>query len=336
MPYPPMIQLFLKYANWMNVTVTLGWNQTSVIQMICGQRQSQPSSVGSMMARKYFWVEVFLTGMPESQWIQGIHTLEYIDYIVHAQVLWPCFFCNCFCINFASNGEFETIIELPEGEHQFKYFVDGKWVHDPNLVSVDYFKSYHICDPTCIFLAYFITFCLFLQPTVNDTFGGRNNVLYIKKSDFEVMSALNSDDKQIDENLLSPTSSRGSYGQFIPSHHNPMVVNNRSIHSTIPPALPPQLLNVNLNKRVPNPNEPSLIPEPNHVSVNHMYALSIKVILLTFWLSFLGLIVNQVTWNNLILLFRMEWWLSVLVLDTEKNLSPHCFIDQWQCQEDEH
>ena len=34
-----------------------------------------------------------------------------------------------------SHGEFETIIELPMGEHEFKYLVDGKWVHDPNLVS---------------------------------------------------------------------------------------------------------------------------------------------------------------------------------------------------------
>lgn len=37
---------------------------------------------------------------------------------------------NCF-----SNGEFGTIIELPEGDHEYKFFVDGHWVHDPNAVS---------------------------------------------------------------------------------------------------------------------------------------------------------------------------------------------------------
>lgn len=146
----------------------------------------------------------------------------------------------------SSHGEFETIIELPEGEHEFKYLVDGKWVHDPNI------------------------------PTTNDMFGGRNNVVSIKKSDFEVMSALNSDDKRLAQIAISPTSTEGSYGQLIPSHHTPMVVKEKGVHSSVPPAVPPHLLNVNLNKRVPNVNEPSLLHEPNHVSVNHLYALSIK------------------------------------------------------------
>ena len=108
-------------------------------------------------------------------------------------------------------------------------------------------------------------------------FGGRNNVVSIKKSDFEVMSALNSDDKRLAQIAISPTSTAGSYGQLIPSHHTPMVVKEKGVHSSVPPAVPPHLLNVNLNKRVPNVNEPSLLHEPNHVSVNHLYALSIKV-----------------------------------------------------------
>lgn len=33
----------------------------------------------------------------------------------------------------------------------------------------------------------------FLQPTTNDNFGGRNNVINVKKSDFEVFQALESD-----------------------------------------------------------------------------------------------------------------------------------------------
>lgn len=42
-----------------------------------------------------------------------------------------------------------------------------------------------------------------------------------------------------------------------------------------PPILPPHLLQVILN----NPNvsgEPTLLPQPNHVMLNHLYALSIK------------------------------------------------------------
>lgn len=31
-----------------------------------------------------------------------------------------------------SHGDFVTIIDLPEGEHQYRYFVDGEWRNDPH------------------------------------------------------------------------------------------------------------------------------------------------------------------------------------------------------------
>lgn len=34
-----------------------------------------------------------------------------------------------------SHGNFVTIIDLPEGDHQYKFCVDGEWKHDPKLVS---------------------------------------------------------------------------------------------------------------------------------------------------------------------------------------------------------
>lgn len=34
-----------------------------------------------------------------------------------------------------SHGDFVTIIDLPEGEHEYKFFVDGEWKHDPKIVS---------------------------------------------------------------------------------------------------------------------------------------------------------------------------------------------------------
>lgn len=34
-----------------------------------------------------------------------------------------------------SHGNFVTIIDLPEGDHHYKFFVDGEWKHDPKLVS---------------------------------------------------------------------------------------------------------------------------------------------------------------------------------------------------------
>lgn len=35
-----------------------------------------------------------------------------------------------------SHGDFVTIIDLPEGDHQYKFCVDGEWRHDPKLVSL--------------------------------------------------------------------------------------------------------------------------------------------------------------------------------------------------------
>uniref|UniRef100_A0A8C5DJA6 5'-AMP-activated protein kinase subunit beta-1-like n=1 Tax=Gouania willdenowi TaxID=441366 RepID=A0A8C5DJA6_GOUWI len=43
-----------------------------------------------------------------------------------------------------------------------------------------------------------------------------------------------------------------------------------------PPFLPPHLLQVLLNKDTGVSCDPTLLPEPNHVMLNHLYALSIK------------------------------------------------------------
>lgn len=35
-----------------------------------------------------------------------------------------------------SHADFVTIIDLPEGDHQYKFYVDGEWKHDPKLVTL--------------------------------------------------------------------------------------------------------------------------------------------------------------------------------------------------------
>jgi 5'-AMP-activated protein kinase regulatory beta subunit len=34
-----------------------------------------------------------------------------------------------------THGDFVTIVDLPEGDHEYKFYVDGEWKHDPRLVS---------------------------------------------------------------------------------------------------------------------------------------------------------------------------------------------------------
>ena len=42
----------------------------------------------------------------------------------------------CFLYNIYSSGDFTAIVELHEGRHEYKFFVDGQWLHDPNEVYI--------------------------------------------------------------------------------------------------------------------------------------------------------------------------------------------------------
>ncbi|XP_077301836.1 5'-AMP-activated protein kinase subunit beta-1 [Arctopsyche grandis] len=132
-----------------------------------------------------------------------------------------------------SHGDFVTIIDLPEGEHQYKFYVDGEWKHDPDLKLID------------------------------NGMGSKNNLVSVKNSDFEVFQALAKDNESV-HGIDSK-----EYSQEVPQTKPWDKV-------TGPPILPPHLLQVILNKDTPLSCEPTLLPEPNHVMLNHLYALSIK------------------------------------------------------------
>ncbi|XP_037821927.1 5'-AMP-activated protein kinase subunit beta-1 [Lucilia sericata] len=132
-----------------------------------------------------------------------------------------------------SHGNFVTIIDLPEGDHQYKFCVDGEWKHDPKLKSVE-----------------------------NDV-GEKTNLVSVRQSDFEVFQALAKDS----ENCVNNADKE--YSQDVPQSKPWEKVSG-------PPILPPHLLQVILNKDTPLSCEPTLLPEPNHVMLNHLYALSIK------------------------------------------------------------
>ncbi|KAH8277743.1 hypothetical protein KR018_004447 [Drosophila ironensis] len=132
-----------------------------------------------------------------------------------------------------SHGNFVTIIDLPEGDHQYKFCVDGEWKHDPKLKSVE-----------------------------NEE-GQKNNLVSVRASDFEVFQALAKDSENVT-----------NYAEKEYSQEVPQVKPWEKVSG--PPVLPPHLLQVILNKDTPLSCEPTLLPEPNHVMLNHLYALSIK------------------------------------------------------------
>ncbi|CAH1792766.1 unnamed protein product [Owenia fusiformis] len=138
-----------------------------------------------------------------------------------------------------SHGDFYQILELPEGDHQYKFYVDGAWKHDNT------------------------------RPLIPNNLGSHNNLINVKQSDFEVFEALAVDSSAAEKKMTLSGSPPGDYNQIIPQR--------RPDHKhTGPPILPPHLLQVILNKDTPAHCEPTLLPEPNHVMLNHLYALSIK------------------------------------------------------------
>uniref|UniRef100_A0A8D2LCL2 Protein kinase AMP-activated non-catalytic subunit beta 2 n=1 Tax=Varanus komodoensis TaxID=61221 RepID=A0A8D2LCL2_VARKO len=140
-----------------------------------------------------------------------------------------------------SHNDFVAILDLPEGEHQYKFFVDGQWVHDPS------------------------------EPVVTSQMGTINNIIHVKKSDFEVFDAL-----KVDSLESSETSCRDLSGSPPGIYGQEMYAYRPEERFKSPPILPPHLLQVILNKDTNISCDPALLPEPNHVMLNHLYALSIK------------------------------------------------------------
>ena len=90
------------------------------------------------------------------------------------------------------------------------------------------------------------------------------NVIQVDATDRDPFDALD-----VDTRIRSfVAESEDGFGQELPP--------TNSGGKACPPVLPPHLLQVILNKDTPLVCEPTLLPTPNHVMVNHAYALSIK------------------------------------------------------------
>ncbi|XP_058492271.1 5'-AMP-activated protein kinase subunit beta-1b [Solea solea] len=139
-----------------------------------------------------------------------------------------------------SQKNFVAIVDLPEGEHQYKFCVDGQWTLDPT------------------------------GAVVTAKTGTVNNLIQVKRTDFEVFDALRIDSQDSAADIADLSSSPPG-----PYHQDGYVVKpeDKLKH---PPILPPHLLQVLLNKDTKVSCDPTLLPEPNHVMLNHLYALSIK------------------------------------------------------------
>ncbi|XP_068246980.1 5'-AMP-activated protein kinase subunit beta-1-like [Palaemon carinicauda] len=146
-----------------------------------------------------------------------------------------------------SEKDFIAIVDLPEGHHEYKFYVDGEW-----KVSSD-------------------------EASCDNNMGTKNNIITIKDQDFEefenaLLRDPNDKNKTESSKILQrekDEDKKDDFSQDIPEYQQLEKIRG-------PPVLPPHLLQVILNKDTPISCEPTLLPEPNHVMLNHMYALSIR------------------------------------------------------------
>ncbi|EFA86476.1 putative glycoside hydrolase [Heterostelium album PN500] len=125
-----------------------------------------------------------------------------------------------------SEKDFTLIYNLPPGVHQYKFIVDGKWVHSSD------------------------------QPVAADTKGNLINFVEVKSKD--ISSDLS--------NFKISSTPPGSYSKTIPTE---------DFQKFPPPSLPPHLRRALLNTQ-PSTEDPTLLPLPHHVMLNHLYSLPRK------------------------------------------------------------
>ncbi|KAE9555402.1 hypothetical protein FO519_001414 [Halicephalobus sp. NKZ332] len=156
-----------------------------------------------------------------------------------------------------STHDFSTIVNLNPGRYEYKYLVDGKWMVDDTL------------------------------PKTDNTMGSQNNVVNIDHADFAVFDALDRDlaSSNAGEQMKKMNTTGVSQSHDTPNdkeleklrEFTQQLPDRRDFEKAAsPPVLPPHLLQVILNKDTPVHCDPNVLPEPNHVMLNHLYALSIK------------------------------------------------------------
>ncbi|KAI9096907.1 hypothetical protein DFS34DRAFT_127627 [Phlyctochytrium arcticum] len=184
-----------------------------------------------------------------------------------------------------SNADFTTVIDMPPGTHRFKFIVDDEWKCSEDL------------------------------PIASDADGNLVNYLEITDEAGEGQgdgldglsrfSDVKDEDAKrgvVDVDILASTPPE-AYGMEIPSYltsqhpnntrHNPLKAASSSTSSLPsqqtslpsfmskpptdpPPTLPPHLEKVLLNSHAIARDDRSTLPVPNHVTLNHMYACSIR------------------------------------------------------------
>ncbi|KAI7876833.1 AMPKBI-domain-containing protein [Lichtheimia hyalospora FSU 10163] len=154
-----------------------------------------------------------------------------------------------------STQDFTAVLELPPGTHRLKFIVDDEWKCSNEMETAT--------DPDGNLVNY-------LQ--VSDEYEDSLDEFGDSKTDQGSGSSTPTEEytSQIPADLLALATnmSEDEQGQRIASEWEQ--------RQPQPPSLPPHLETVLLNSQAISEEDNSVLPEPNHVTLNHLYASSIK------------------------------------------------------------
>jgi hypothetical protein len=217
-----------------------------------------------------------------------------------------------------STNNFYTIIDLPEGEHKYKFIVDGSWKIDNSQPTAE-FRGNDVNVITVTPSDFFVLAALdediaasanssslkqhateqhrrratsTSAAAAGDIRAARNRAVAALATGgqtqnsptgfYPIPGSSSSGGGLANTGQITPP---GAYSQDVPpvssyftQHGNSPSVGSGSSNRepSVPPMLPPQLLQAGLNKVTDPHSDPNLLPLPNHVMVNHLFALSIK------------------------------------------------------------
>ncbi|KAI9313755.1 hypothetical protein BX666DRAFT_2029930 [Dichotomocladium elegans] len=156
-----------------------------------------------------------------------------------------------------STHDFSAVLELPPGTHRLKFIVDDEWKCSNEMETAT--------DPDGNLVNY-----LQVLDENDDSFDEFGEM----KTDPDTISRSSTPDSayisEIPQELLSLASSLQQDEQ------GKQISLDWDHRQQQPPSLPPHLEKVLLNSQAVSEEDNSVLPEPNHVTLNHLYASSIK------------------------------------------------------------
>ncbi|KAJ3012981.1 hypothetical protein HKX48_005980 [Thoreauomyces humboldtii] len=161
-----------------------------------------------------------------------------------------------------SNADFTTVIDMPPGTHRFKFIVDDEWKCSEDLPIAS--------DADGNLVNY-----LEVTDEAGERQGDGLDELAKFGDDQASPTVLSSTPPEFYSNDIPPppSSMQQSPQQQIPPQHQQQQSQQQPLQ---PPHLPPHLEKVLLNSHTLSKDDRSVLPVPNHVTLNHMYACSIR------------------------------------------------------------